>query len=410
MKIVLVAYGSRGDVEPCVAAAHELHCRGHDVVIAVPPDKLVLAESAGLAAVAYGPDSREQIAMATNFVRNVQNPVAALPQLIERVTTVWTGKSETLVSITAGADLLVAGMNEQRLAANVAEHVGVRLAALHFFPAETLELGGLQADVTRAAEAAQRRALGLSDHGSMQPALEIQTYDELCAPELAKQWAKSGYRRPFVGSLTLEMPTDVDDEVLSWIADGAPPIYFGFGSTPVTSPAETVAVIGAACTQIGERALICSGPNDFTHIPPPEHVRIVEAVNHAAVFPACRAIVHHGGAGTTAAAMRAGVPMLILWLWLDQPIWAEAVGRLEVGAGRAFSASTLDSLVADLRSVRSAHYLSRAREVASQMTKPAESVARAADLLEGVARSAGLPSGGAKPAGRVEGSGAGSAE
>jgi UDP:flavonoid glycosyltransferase YjiC (YdhE family) len=358
------------------------------VVIAVPPDKLDLAESVGLAAVAYGPDSREQINMATTFVRNVQNPRSALPQVIERVTTVWTGKSETLASLAAGADLLVAGMNEQRLAANVAEHFGIPLAALHFFPAETLELGRLQSDITSAAEGAQRRALGLPGTPSAQSPLEIQTYDELLAPELAKQWARSGYRRPFVGSLTLGLPTDADDEVLSWIADGTPPIYFGFGSTPVTSPAETVAVISAACAQIGERALICSGPNDFTRIPAADHVKIVETVNHAAVFPACRAIVHHGGAGTTAAAMRAGVPMLILWLWLDQPIWADAIGKLEVGVGRAFSASTLDSLVADLRSVRSAHYLSRAREVATRLSKPAESVAAAADLLEGAARRA----------------------
>jgi UDP:flavonoid glycosyltransferase YjiC (YdhE family) len=226
----------------------------------------------------------------------------------------------------------------------------------------------------------------LPDNQAASQVLEIQTYDELMAPELAAQWAGAGFRRPFVGSLTLELPGDADDEVLSWIADGTPPIYFGFGSTPVTSPPETVAVISAACAQIGERALICSGPNDFTRIPPADHVRIVETVNHAAVFPACRAIVHHGGAGTTAAGMRAGVPMLILWLWLDQPIWADAVSKLEVGVGRAFSASTLDSLVADLRSVRSAHFLSRAREVATQMTKPAESVAAAADLLESIGR------------------------
>ncbi len=277
MKFVLAAYGSRGDVEPGVAVARELHCRGHDVVIAVPPDKLGLAESAGLAAVAYGPDSREQINMATNFVRSVQNPMSALPQIIERVTTVWTGKSQTLAALAAGADLLVAGMNEQRLAANVAERLGIPLAALHFFPADTLELGRLQADVTSAAEGAQRRALGLPDNTppAGQPALEIQTYDKLCAPELAKQWAGSGYRRPFVGSLTLATATDADDEVLSWIAEGTPPIYFGFGSTPVTSPAETVAVISAACAQIGERALICSGPNDFTHIPPADHIKIV---------------------------------------------------------------------------------------------------------------------------------------
>ena len=51
-----------------------------------------------------------------------------------------------------------------------------------------------------------------------------------------------------------------DDEVVSWIAAGKPPIYFGFGSTPVQSPAETVAMIADACAELGERALIYSAP------------------------------------------------------------------------------------------------------------------------------------------------------
>lgn len=390
MKCVLAAYGSRGDVEPCAAVARELQRRGHDAVIAVPPDKLALAESAGLAAVAYGPDSREQLDTATDFIRNVRDPISALPHLMDRVTKIWAAKSETLARLAADAGLLVAGMNEQRLAANVAERFGIPLAALHFFPAAALELGWLQSQVTSAAENAQRQALGLPAQAvaSTGPTLEIQAYDALCVPELAKQWATPQYRRPFVGSLTLGMPGEADDEVSSWIATGTPPIYFGFGSTPVTFPAETVAVISAACARLGERALICSGPNDFTGLPPEDHVKIVTEVNHAAVFPACRAIAHHGGAGTTAAGLRAGVPMLILWLWLDQPMWAEAVGALEVGVARAFSASTLDSLVADLRSVLDARYLKRAREVATQVTEPAQSVARAADLLEDAARTA----------------------
>lgn len=390
MKCVLAAYGSRGDVEPCAAVAREMQRRGHDVVIAVPPDKVAWTESAGLDAVAYGPDSFEQLGTAIDFVRNVQNPISALPQLMERVTKTWTDKGETLASLAADAGLLVAGMNEQRLAANVAERFGIPLAALHFFPADALELGWFQSHVTSAAEGAQREALGLPVQAgaSTGPTLEIQTYDELCVPELAKQWGTAHYRRPFVGSLTLGMPADADGEVLSWIAEGTPPLYFGFGSTPITSAAETVAVISAACARLDERALICSGPNDFTHIPPANHVKIVEAVNHAAVFPACRAIAHHGGAGTTTAGLRAGVPQLILWLWLDQPMWAEAVSALEVGAARAFSASTLDSLVADLRTVLDARYLSRAREVATRVTEPAQSVARAADLLEDAARTA----------------------
>ncbi len=115
-------------------------------------------------------------------------------------------------------------------------------------------------------------------------------------------------------------------------------------------------------------------------------MKIVGAVNHAAVFPACRMVVHHGGASTTAAGMRAGVPTLVLWLWLDQPTWAGAVTALKLGAGRAFSATTLPSLVADLRTLLAPHYLTRARAVAAELSTPAESVRNAADLVEQSAR------------------------
>ncbi len=86
--------------------------------------------------------------------------------------------------------------------------------------------------------------------------LEIQAYDELCLPELAAQAAELAGRQLFVGTLTMELPTDTDDKVLSWIAAGTPPIYFGFGSMRVTSPADTIAMISAACAHLGERALI----------------------------------------------------------------------------------------------------------------------------------------------------------
>jgi vancomycin aglycone glucosyltransferase len=393
MKFVLAGYGSRGDVEPCAAVGRELLRRGHEVRMAVPPNMLGFVESAGLAAVAYGPDTREQINAAMDFIGFVQNPISALPQVIERVTQTWAEKSATLTSLAKGADLLLANMNEQQLAANVAEYHGIPLAALHVFPARIMPSGWLYSGITKEAEDAQRRALGLPeatgpstrqmvDGGS----LEIQVYDELCLPGPAAEWVEPDGRRPFVGVLTLELPTDADDEVSSWIAAGTPPIYFGFGSTPIASPADTVAMISAACVQLGERALICSGANDFSRVPHFDHVKVVGTLNYAAAFPACRAVVHHGGAGTTAAGMRAGIPTLILWLWLDQPMWAAAIERLKVGSGRQLSATTQESLVADLCSILTPQYVTRAREVAAQMTKPAQSVALAADLLEDTTR------------------------
>jgi len=385
---VLASYGSRGDVEPCAAVGRELVRRGHDVCMAVPPNMLGFVESAGLAAVSYGPDSREQMNPAADFVRDfstkIRNPVSMFSEVVERVSRVKTAKTETLKSLAEGADLLVAGFNERGLAVNIAEYYGIPLAVVHFFPERVWSSEGLYASVAKDTDDAQRRALGLSEPPgpSALPVLEIQAYDELCLPGPAAEWVKPDGRQPFVGALTLELPTDVDDEVLSWIAAGTPAIYFGFGSTPVEPFADTVAMVSAVCTQLGERALICSGPNDFASIPDLEHVKIVSAVNHTAIFPVCRAVVHHGGAGTTAATLRAGTPTLLLWLWLDQPVWAAGVAELKVGAAQQFTATTQQSLVADLRSILTPQYAARAGEVAAQMTTPAESVANAADLLE----------------------------
>jgi UDP:flavonoid glycosyltransferase YjiC (YdhE family) len=184
----------------------------------------------------------------------------------------------------------------------------------------------------------------------------------------------------------MELPTDADAEVASWIAAGTSPIYFGFGSTPIQSQADTIAMIAAACMELGVRALIYSGASDFNRIPHSDHVKLVGPVNYAAIFPICRAVVHHGGAGTTAAGLRAGIPTLVLWDVADQPIWAAQVTRMKIGCARRLSTTTRESLVADLRYILAPQRVTRASEIASRMTKPAESITAATDLLEDAAR------------------------
>jgi UDP:flavonoid glycosyltransferase YjiC (YdhE family) len=208
----------------------------------------------------------------------------------------------------------------------------------------------------------------------------------VCFPGLAAEWAKFDGQRPFVGALTLQLATDADEEVASWIAAGTPPIYFGFGSPAVASAAKTLAMIGAACAQLGERALVSAGGSDFSSLPHFEHVKVVGAVSHTAIFPACRAVVHHGGAGTTAAGLRAGAATLILWTLPAQAPWAAQVKRLKVGTGRRFSTRTEKTLVADLRTILDPHCVARAREIATRMTEPAKNAAKAADLVENFVR------------------------
>ena len=418
MKFVVASYGTRGDVEPCVAVGSELLRRGHEVRMAVPPDQIGFAESAGLATVAYGPDTQvwwgAHRDLWTRFFDNfwkIQDLIRLFREIGESVIQYWEQITTTLTSLADGADLLVTFLNFEPPAANVAEYYDIPLATVHVFPVRAngqvwpflpSPLGRYALTVYEWAnwrgvkrfDDAQRRQLGLPKAAGPAPrritergSLEIQAYDEVCFPGLAAEWAKWNGQRPFVGALTMELTTDADDEVASWIAAGTPPIFFGFGSTPAKTPADTLAMISAACAQLGERALVCSGWSDFSHVPHFENVKVVGTMNYAAAFPACRAIVHHGGLGTTAAGLRAGVPMLIFWTAPDQAIWAARVKRLKVGSGRRFSAITQKSLVADLRTILDPQYVARAREIAPQMTKPAESVANAADLLEKLARS-----------------------
>lgn len=410
MKFAVAVHGTRGDVEPCGAVALELLSRGHDVRLAVPPNLIAWIETAGLSpAAAYGVDSQKQLD--ADIFRNfwkLRNPITSLREGREYMVQGWSQMSKTLTSMADGADLILTGTTYQEVAANVAEYQGVPLAALHYFPHRAnrcvlpIPLPGLLIRsgwaagewlywrVLKEAEDEQRRELALPTTGVRSVrriveggALEIQAYDELLFPGLAEEW---GDRRPFVGSISMELSTDTDEEVASWIAAGTPPIYFGFGSMPVESPADAVAMIKDVCAELGERALVCSGGWPLDDAPHGEDVKVVGTVNHATVFPACRAVVHHGGAGTTAAGIRAGVPTLILWVGADQPIWGTQVKRLKVGDARRFSRTTRESLLGALRTVLAPQYVTRTRETAAQMTKPAVSVSTTADLLEDAVR------------------------
>jgi len=415
VKIVLAAYGTRGDVEPSLAVGCELMRRGHEVEVAVPPDQVGFVESAGFTTVAYGPDS--QTALAKNSGASLYGESAHRPWQLSRLRKLYREDWEfqercrselgsVLMSLTEGADLLFHGQVFEDLADNVAEYYDIPMATLHYIPlrpngqflwflpapfsrAAMTAFWWLTSRVAGNAEKRQRRELGLpkdtraatrriTERGS----LEIQAYDEVCFPGLATEWARWKDQRPFVGTLTLELPTDADDEVASWIAAGTPPICFAFGSMSLKSPADTIAMISEACAQLGERALVCAGSSGFSTDSHAEHVKVVATMNYATIFPACRAVVHHGGAGTMAAALRAGIPHLVLWSAPDRRMRGAVITRLKVGTARRFSGLNSESLISDLRQILAPQYLDRARAVATQMKTSGESAAAAADHIE----------------------------
>jgi UDP:flavonoid glycosyltransferase YjiC (YdhE family) len=415
MRFAIAVHGTRGDVEPCAAVGLELLRRGHQVRIAVPPNLVGFVESAGLEhGAVYGVDSQKQLE--ADVFRDwwkMQNPATILRRSREYVTEGWAEMSQTLAGLAEDADLILTGTTYQEVAANVAEARGVPLAALHYFPCRmnsqvlpvrlpgpVLRSGWSAVEwghwrVLKGAEDAQRRELRLPQarvravrrivEGGT---LELQAYDELFFPGLSEEWR--GIRQ-LIGSISLELPTSGDDELTDWMAAGTPPIYFGFGSMPIESPTSAIEMITSVCAELGERALISTGVWDVDEVPRDDRVRLVGAVNHSKVFPACRAVVHHGGAGTVAASVRAGVPTVVLWVSADQPVWASQINRMKVGVAQRFSRTSARSLTKALRTALTPDYLERARVAATQMTTPAESVSTAADLLEASARRGRVP-------------------
>lgn len=115
-----------------------------------------------------------------------------------------------------------------------------------------------------------------------------------------------------------------------FLSDGAPPVYIGFGSIGVREPGKTLALIQDALARTGLRAIL-SVAHNFANARLPENIFPVTNVPHEWLFPRMAAVMHHGGAGTTAAGLRAGVPAIIVPMAVDQFFWGKRVAELGVG-------------------------------------------------------------------------------
>jgi vancomycin aglycone glucosyltransferase len=153
-------------------------------------------------------------------------------------------------------------------------------------------------------------------------------------------------------------------EIESFLASGDAPIYFGFGSIRATPDLARVMIESARA--VGRRAILSRGwaelalPDDA-----PDCLAIGE-VNQQALFPRVAAVVHHGGAGTTTAASRAGVPQVVVPQMYDQHYYAARVNELGVGAAHAPGAATSESLTAALERTLRAEVAERARALAAE--------------------------------------------
>lgn len=120
-------------------------------------------------------------------------------------------------------------------------------------------------------------------------------------------------------------------EVVEFIEGGSPPVYIGFGSMAGRNPEKTTQIALEALALSGQRGILASGWGAMHAQKLPENVSVLQSIPHDWLFPQMAAVVHHGGAGTIGASLRAGVPTLVVPFFGDQPFWGDRIHALGLG-------------------------------------------------------------------------------
>ena len=408
MKAVLAPVGTRGDVQPMLALGAALAKAGHEVSLCVAEDFRASVEALGLAYVRGGEDAQH---LMTRRVVKVRGPLRFTKwgRLIEVGRIMVREQFAALEEAARGADLIV-GTVLTTAGPSVAEHLGIPYLHACYYPASvptaalpsplfamlngppwlnraTWRLHGLFDNLGLRALVNEyrvsRRLPPLEDVGARALAdlPMLMAFDTDFAP-LPGDLPGAHATGPWFLDSDEPLPADVEE----FLATGEKPVYIGFGSMPSKDPAGRTAVILDALRRAGCRALLSSGWGGIGDGVRDPRYKVIGAVNHAALFPRLAAVVHHGGAGTTGTALRAGVPQIVVPHMFDQHYWAARVRANGLGPAplsRSFGAEALASAIRE--TIGDAAVARRALSMAER-ARASRGMARAVEVIEKIVR------------------------
>ncbi|KAL8170202.1 hypothetical protein V2J09_022006 [Rumex salicifolius] len=154
------------------------------------------------------------------------------------------------------------------------------------------------------------------------------------SPHLVPKPKDWGPKIDVVGFCFLDLASNYEPppSLVEWLESGEKPIYIGFGSLPVEEPQKMTEIIVEALQKTGQRGIINKGWGGLGELAKPkDFVYLLDNCPHDWLFPRCAAVVHHGGAGTTAAGLKAACPTTIVPFFGDQPFWGDRVHARGVG-------------------------------------------------------------------------------
>jgi UDP:flavonoid glycosyltransferase YjiC (YdhE family) len=199
-----------------------------------------------------------------------------------------------------------------------------------------------------------------------------------------RNWSDNIY---ITGYWFLEFKQDwiIPEDLIDFLNDGSPPVYVGFGSMSDRDPQATIETVLAALAKTNQRGIIATGWGGIDDFNLPSSVFKIDSVPHDWLFPQCAVVVHHGGAGTTAAGMKAGVPSIIVPFFSDQPFWGYRIFDLGAGTEPILQSKlTVDKLSAAIdRAVKDGQMQTSAQRVGNQISSE-DGVKKAVTVISSV--------------------------
>ncbi len=384
MRVAVLGFGSRGDVQPLLAIALRLRERGHEVVMTAPQDFTdpIARHDLPFHSIPVNINQLLEGEIGQDMMRkgtSLPRMMVAIPRLTRELGEKLRSANDPLESATAEADVILTHGLLTPFAYSVHELRGVPLfmttavplLTTSAFPAPLFPQFGKQPNLYNRLSFSValpllfgvmigpandwRKRVGLAPL-SLRQFLRIYqrlptvlTYSSHVIPKPA-DW---GVNIHITGYSLLPTPQDwqPSEAMQTFLSQGPPPIFIGFGSMKVPQPQETARIIIEALHQSEQRGILQAGwgglrLDDLSH----DHVLQIGDAPHDWLFSRMSAIVHHGGASTTGAALRSGNPSLIVPFIGDQPFWGNRVAALGAGLSPIpFRRLTVERLAAAFR-------------------------------------------------------------
>jgi sterol 3beta-glucosyltransferase len=411
--ISIVTSGTRGDVQPYIALGAGLKSAGYTVRLLSTINFAGLASDAGLEFHSTG-ESIEDLLQSPEWraVTENGNFLTILKRMRSEMRDRAAESAAILPPLLEGSDLIVAGMSLFGGVHSIAGALKIPLVESHVFPftptrefpsplLPNLPFGRLLNRLSfhgtrqvfwqslKVSDAATRQILGLGKAPFWGP------FRALARSHTPVLYGYSGHVLPrpadwpeqhqLTGYWFLDAPAAwaPPADLVEFLAAGPPPVYIGFGSMGSSDPHAAGRIALEALERSGQRGVLASGWGGLSLGDLPDSVHMIAAIPHSWLFPRMAAVVHHGGAGTTAAGLRAGVPSIIVPFMGDQPFWGKRVADLGVGPrpiprkklGAAELAGAISAAVSDPALRQRAHDL-------GQRLRAEDGVAVAVGLIE----------------------------